>query len=106
MAAQPRIRKNIDSLTPAELADYEHAFTKLKEISDADPDSIDGLQYFTDLHNTMLGPCEHANDTFLPWHRAHLFLFEEALRRSRSEEHTSELQSRQYLVCRLLLEKK
>src|SRR3712207_8917924 len=26
--------------------------------------------------------------------------------RERSEEHTSELQSRQYLVCRLLLEKK
>src|SRR3712207_7570057 len=26
-------------------------------------------------------------------------------RRPRSEEHTSELQSRQYLVCRLLLEK-
>src|SRR3712207_8921010 len=31
--------------------------------------------------------------------RAHQFT-------SRSEEHTSELQSRQYLVCRLLLEKK
>src|SRR3712207_6892025 len=29
-----------------------------------------------------------------------------AIRESRSEEHTSELQSRQYLVCRLLLEKK
>src|SRR3712207_7830457 len=28
------------------------------------------------------------------------------LGRKRSEEHTSELQSRQYLVCRLLLEKK
>src|SRR3712207_8488175 len=27
-------------------------------------------------------------------------------RNARSEEHTSELQSRQYLVCRLLLEKK
>src|SRR3712207_8265486 len=27
-------------------------------------------------------------------------------RSTRSEEHTSELQSRQYLVCRLLLEKK
>src|SRR3712207_8199964 len=27
------------------------------------------------------------------------------VRRRRSEEHTSELQSRQYLVCRLLLEK-
>src|SRR3712207_7824050 len=26
--------------------------------------------------------------------------------KTRSEEHTSELQSRQYLVCRLLLEKK
>src|SRR3712207_6902975 len=34
-------------------------------------------------------------------------LVERAARHSlRSEEHTSELQSRQYLVCRLLLEKK
>src|SRR3712207_7646126 len=31
---------------------------------------------------------------------------EEAEFLTRSEEHTSELQSRQYLVCRLLLEKK
>src|SRR3712207_8665015 len=31
---------------------------------------------------------------------------DETLKRVRSEEHTSELQSRQYLVCRLLLEKK
>src|SRR3712207_7794982 len=30
----------------------------------------------------------------------------EGRRELRSEEHTSELQSRQYLVCRLLLEKK
>src|SRR3712207_8839698 len=29
-----------------------------------------------------------------------------SLQEARSEEHTSELQSRQYLVCRLLLEKK
>src|SRR3712207_8006007 len=29
-----------------------------------------------------------------------------AIKNIRSEEHTSELQSRQYLVCRLLLEKK
>src|SRR3712207_1131278 len=33
-------------------------------------------------------------------------LGEECLVANRSEEHTSELQSRQYLVCRLLLEKK
>src|SRR3712207_9020900 len=32
--------------------------------------------------------------------------WDEELARVRSEEHTSELQSRQYLVCRLLLEKK
>src|SRR3712207_6889190 len=31
---------------------------------------------------------------------------EAVARHARSEEHTSELQSRQYLVCRLLLEKK
>src|SRR3712207_8837555 len=30
----------------------------------------------------------------------------EGVKVARSEEHTSELQSRQYLVCRLLLEKK
>src|SRR5947209_9815876 len=43
--------------------------------------------------------------------RAYVAGFEFALARDydfvfRSEEHTSELQSRQYLVCRLLLEKK
>src|SRR3712207_6884343 len=32
--------------------------------------------------------------------------FPDAVEVIRSEEHTSELQSRQYLVCRLLLEKK
>src|SRR3712207_6667196 len=47
------------------------------------------------------GTAEHAR-------RHDLFLaLQAALDRSqRSEEHTSELQSRQYLVCRLLLEKK
>src|SRR3712207_8345875 len=34
------------------------------------------------------------------------FLKKNGLSVKRSEEHTSELQSRQYLVCRLLLEKK
>src|SRR3712207_7189705 len=35
-----------------------------------------------------------------------LFAMELVMFVERSEEHTSELQSRQYLVCRLLLEKK
>src|SRR3712207_8895999 len=42
--------------------------------------------------------------------RVHVELSEELVARTRelirSEEHTSELQSRQYLVCRLLLDKK
>ena len=40
------------------------------------------------------------------WARAFLSLYLLIARIIRSEEHTSELQSRQYLVCRLLLEKK
>src|SRR3712207_6936978 len=40
-----------------------------------------------------------------PRHRGHVGLGHDQ-RTERSEEHTSELQSRQYLVCRLLLEKK
>src|SRR3712207_8850300 len=39
-------------------------------------------------------------------HRPTLQLRAARRRDRRSEEHTSELQSRQYLVCRLLLEKK
>src|SRR3712207_8321910 len=36
----------------------------------------------------------------------HIDSFSRGVELYRSEEHTSELQSRQYLVCRLLLEKK
>src|SRR3712207_8763088 len=45
-----------------------------------------------------LGPFEHGDGVEL--------LYSLAPSHWRSEEHTSELQSRQYLVCRLLLEKK
>src|SRR3712207_7234060 len=41
---------------------------------------------------TTVDPVQLAAEGTVPW--------------TRSEEHTSELQSRQYLVCRLLLEKK
>src|SRR3712207_8210523 len=43
----------------------------------------------------ILTLCEYLSATALQFHAGY-----------RSEEHTSELQSRQYLVCRLLLEKK
>src|SRR3712207_8989978 len=54
-----------------------------------------------------LGPWWMAAQTFNRW--SHLGVWERLLdlaQERRSEEHTSELQSRQYLVCRLLLEKK
>src|SRR3712207_7385090 len=41
------------------------------------------------------------DNPIVPWTRDMFRRFKE-----RSEEHTSELQSRQYLVCRLLLDKK
>src|SRR3712207_8007566 len=50
------------------------------------------------------------NNDLHRWETVELFklgpMFEDGLYSDRSEEHTSELQSRQYLVCRLLLEKK
>src|SRR3712207_8336370 len=46
-----------------------------------------------DAHQLLGAPLPHAPG-------GHLLVL------ARSEEHTSELQSRQYLVCRLLLEKK
>src|SRR5205823_14165420 len=51
---------------------------------------------------------EKSNDIFdRHWRRrAHVRGVQEAGRNRRSEEHTSELQSLAYLVCRLLLEKK
>src|SRR5690606_40655545 len=52
-----------------------------------------GYKTFTKVLNSMT----HAN---IPQNRERIFIV------ARSEEHTSELQSRENLVCRLLLEKK
>src|SRR3712207_7997888 len=48
----------------------------------------------------------HAQHSVRARHGARDGLHVERAQGARSEEHTSELQSRQYLVCRLLLEKK
>src|SRR3712207_8567978 len=55
----------------------------------------------TDRRQRRPGKNQGARQTHYPAHRRL-----EQWARQRSEEHTSELQSRQYLVCRLLLEKK
>src|SRR3712207_8500480 len=57
------------------------------------------------------GDCARADDLLPLIHEGDTLLCEAAFGAGasaapRSEEHTSELQSRQYLVCRLLLEKK
>src|SRR3712207_7402595 len=55
-----------------------------------------------------LGDGEHADDHPVQCAAGHerVEVLAAGSRDQRSEEHTSELQSRQYLVCRLLLEKK
>src|SRR3712207_6963650 len=52
------------------------------------------------------GPPKIARSSMLDFTRPSLADPTSNYRPYRSEEHTSELQSRQYLVCRLLLEKK
>src|SRR5258707_4849853 len=59
---------------------------------------------YTTLFRSLRGvqpPAFHLGDEIRQRHRMAEFFHHD-----RSEEHTSELQSRQYLVCRLLLEKK
>src|SRR5690554_7767911 len=61
----------------------------------------DGNQFIVSAPTLLFRPSFHAAHT----HRKNLAQ-QIILLRIRSEEHTSELQSRPHLVCRLLLEKK
>src|SRR3712207_8825971 len=60
------------------------------------------LKFFA--YNQVHQILEHVNTSFPYFSPLYIFIIK--LNLKRSEEHTSELQSRQYLVCRLLLEKK
>src|SRR3712207_7324820 len=57
-------------------------------------------RYYEGMSNASLWPLYHDVVEKPEYHRTWWDTY------VRSEEHTSELQSRQYLVCRLLLEKK
>src|SRR3712207_7782687 len=66
----------------------------------------DPFREFDRLTQQVFGNGTTSRPSFMPmdaWREGEVFVLEFDLR---SEEHTSELQSRQYLVCRLLLEKK
>src|SRR3712207_8806613 len=62
----------------------------------------EGGEAFEDLPDRPISPHHLVTPEGLAFMDAEIDSLE---RRLRSEEHTSELQSRQYLVCRLLLEK-
>src|SRR3712207_7799991 len=64
---------------------------------------------YTTLFRSPRHAAGHTHDeveVHVPTVRRAVLVQQPLQRRQRSEEHTSELQSRQYLVCRLLLEKK
>ncbi len=76
-------RKDINSLSAAELDAYLHALNILRRRSQTNPDDKTGYDYQARLHNDMeVGPCEHGNDLFFPWHRCHLYHFEKLLQAS------------------------
>src|SRR2546422_10516594 len=73
------------------------------------PDSTDpGLEIEPSRHGVQLKRCSPALDRLVVRLARLGFtdIYHERVRKHRSEEHTSELQSRLHLVCRLLLEKK
>src|SRR3712207_8021637 len=78
---------------------YTTLFRSVRSWADASEELRDGVRQalagFADAANTGAS-YQVLNERHLGFH----------LSLVRSEEHTSELQSRQYLVCRLLLEKK
>jgi len=76
-------RRDINTLSDSEVADYIHALDILRQRSAADPDDETGYDFQAALHNdSLIGPCEHKTDLFLPWHRAHLYYFEQLLQQS------------------------
>src|SRR3712207_8953918 len=68
------------------------------------PEIAEQAAYYGDgfFHNNIFWPSEHTAKMVGYYRRR----YEHYGHGPRSEEHTSELQSRQYLVCRLLLDKK
>src|SRR3712207_3615815 len=83
------------AIEPKTKADQEKLSAALQRLAEEDPTF------------TVRGDEETGQTIISGMGELHLeIILDRLLREFRSEEHTSELQSRQYLVCRLLLEKK
>ena len=73
-------RKDINIVDNSVLGDYIYALNILRARSPANPDDETGYDFQAGLHNDVfIGPCEHGNDHFFAWHRAHLHYFEKLL---------------------------
>jgi tyrosinase len=68
------LRPSVAKLSAADLATFRSAVSKAMAIPDER-----GYQYFANWHGVALGLCQHHNNLFLPWHRAYLYYFEQAL---------------------------
>ena len=78
-----------------------------RDMAQAKEYSEDTAQQIDDEVKRIISECYECAESLIKKNRDKLKIIAEALLEyERSEEHTSELQSQAYLVCRLLLEKK
>jgi tyrosinase len=74
-AANVKIRKNIDYLTPEELTRFRNAVAKMKSLDNFEQDER-SFGYWARIHANQ---CQHSWEQFLTWHRAYLYFFEQQL---------------------------
>jgi tyrosinase len=72
---KPKIRKNIECLTPEELQRFRDAIAKMKSLDNYEQDER-SFGYWARIHANQ---CQHSWEQFLTWHRAYLYFFEQQL---------------------------
>jgi tyrosinase len=72
---KPKVRKNIDFLTPEELQRFRDAVAKMKSLDKFEQDER-SFGYWARIHANQ---CQHSWEQFLTWHRAYLYFFEQQL---------------------------
>jgi hypothetical protein len=78
-----RLRKNVNSLTAAEIETLKKAFRGIMALDPADPNGPVNLNSYygqAAIHGLPLAYCMHHVDTYNPWHRVYITRFEDALR--------------------------
>lgn len=70
-----KVRKNVETLSPTELARYRDAITEMRKLDSYYQDQRSYL-YWARIHAQN---CQHNWQEFLTWHRAYLYSFEKQL---------------------------